>query len=66
MKKQKGFFAISLALLAGVMAATGFTLFSLSGSVKELSVEITKSTANAILASARVTDETVVKVPFLY
>ena len=66
MKKQKGFFAISLALLAGVMAATGFTLFSLSGSVKELSVEITKSTANAILASARVTDETVVKVPVLY
>ncbi|MDO4507799.1 MAG: hypothetical protein Q4B65_00165 [Candidatus Saccharibacteria bacterium] len=66
MKKQKRFFAASLAMIMAVMAAVGFTLFSLAGTVERLSVEMGRSEADAILASAEISEETVATVPILY
>ncbi|MDO4611986.1 MAG: hypothetical protein Q4B29_00785 [Candidatus Saccharibacteria bacterium] len=64
--KQKRFFAVSLVMLASVMAAVGFTVFSLSNTVKELSVEMGRSEADVILTSAEISDRAAVTVPILY
>lgn len=64
--KQKRFFAVSLAVLAVIVAGVGFTLFSLRGTVSELAVEINRSAADAILAHAEIENESVVTVPILY
>ncbi len=64
--KQKKFFAVSLMMLASVMAAVIFVLLGLAGTVEELSVEMGRSEADAILASAEISEETVVAVPILY
>jgi len=66
MKQQKKFFAVSLTILVGVAATIGFTIFNLSNTVKDLSVEISRGKADAILASAEIGNAAVVRVPILY
>ena len=66
MKKQKTGLIVSLSVLFVTMAAMGGLIGGVKGAVNDLEVALNENTANAILASAEVGNDTVVTVPILY
>ncbi len=68
MKQKKRFVlrTLSFAVLAVAAAAIGLIFGVMSNTVDELSAEILQQRADAILASADLSDDTVVAVPILY
>lgn len=58
--------ALSMVALLMVMMAVGFMVSGLKRTVDALSVEMNRNEADAVLASANVSDETNVSVPVLY
>ncbi|MBQ2695589.1 hypothetical protein IJG04_03075, partial [Candidatus Saccharibacteria bacterium] len=66
MKYRKIGFILSLVVLVGVLAGIGFTCVGLQESVAELNTEVSRTTADVILASAEISDETAVTVPVTY
>lgn len=66
MKEKKTGLIVSLSVLAVAVATMGGLVGGVKGAVDDLEVALTENTANAILASAEVKNETVVSVPILY
>lgn len=66
MKKKQTGLIISLSVLFVAVATMGGLVGGVKGAVDDLEVALTENTANAILASAEVKNETVVSVPILY
>lgn len=64
--KQKRFFALSLIVLVSLIGVIGFTISNLRGTVAELAVEMNRGVADAILADAKIGQDSVVSVPVLY
>ncbi len=65
MSKKKNH-AFAIIVTTGILAAIGFTVFGLSGSVSNISKEISKTKVDVVLANADINDETTVAVPILY
>ena len=66
MKKRRIALVISMAVLVLTVLGMSAIMFTLSGTVGDLAVEVTSGQADAILASANVKNDTVVSVPILY
>ena len=66
MKKQKTGLIISLSILGLAVLAMIGLVGGVNGAVDDLEVALNENTANAILASAEVKNDTVVSVPILY
>lgn len=65
-KKISKSLVISIVILVLVVVAAGFTMFKITTTVGDLKTTISGHTADAILASAGVPDESAVSVPILY
>ena len=66
MKKKKTGLIISLSILFVALATMGGLIGGVKGAVDDLEVALNENTANAILASAEVKNDTVASVPILY